>query len=360
MTQDEDWIQLDQDKASAFINVVRDEREPTLFDPSVCEVHALPLSFYDGYALCRIVNRHMLPYLVLDYLSNGENHYYMDGSESAFHNLNAREALSLDESNVVDYLDFYISYVYERGNSLGFVRDDQDGYSAKLENSDGQIFRIQAPLIYDERRIQARIEIGKNGALHIRDPLRVSFLTDLKPGAEITYLHPREAAIIEETKALLEQTETGQNLLAVGEKAAAEIRVLNSPNYQGFVTNSRVIYMTMPAAEETAKYLQALILAGCLRDAEQIAAGVPYPHPAAGEEEYGRINLEKNLDMALEMCKIIDEMLGKGINEAFTAFRSLGLEEVFKGYKNQLGFQDLMKEYLVSLKRNQIVMVEKE
>ena len=141
------WTQLSPDHAKSFIDSVKDDSEKVLFNIQLCEVYSLPIAFYEGYELVRILNRHMMPYLVMDYLSNGEDHYYLDGSESVFHNLNAQRALSLDENNVLSYLDFYISYVYERGNSLNVVREGEEA-PTQLIAHEGDVYNISALLSY--------------------------------------------------------------------------------------------------------------------------------------------------------------------------------------------------------------------
>lgn len=342
------WTRPGQDDALKFLNAVKDDAESAIFDPSLCEVHALPLPFYDGYALVRIVNRHMMPFLVLDYASNGENHYYMDGSEAPFHNLNARHALNLDESNVIDYLDFYISYVYERGSSLGFIRPES-GSAARLPGFNGKTFSLEAPLNYHENTIQARIDIETNGAIHIRDPLRVSFMTELQPGQEIRYRHPHEADILEETRELLRQTPTGEKLLGFAAGRSTETRVLCSPNYQGFITGSGLVYITMPAAENSAGYLQALTLAYGLRDVQQIAQGFVRRRRAEDRTAFIQSNYLKNLDIIVEMCKIVSEFGEKGMPEALTDLEGMALGSVYRAYKQGAEGLVLMQVYLDSL-----------
>lgn len=351
-----EWTQRDQAAAKAFLDAVRDKKEAALFELSLCEVHTLPLPFYEGYDLVRIVNKHMLPYLVMDYLSNGEDHYYMDGAEGTFHHLNARQTLSLDESNVADYLDFYISYVYERGNSLVSARKESGDSKAALVKVGEDGFDLEVPLIYQNRRRRARITIDRGGAIHVRDPLQVSFLTDLKPGGEtIRYRHPQEAKIIEEAESLLTQTETGQRLLQVGANFRADIRVLNSPNYHGFVTGEGKVYIIMPAAEQTGKHIQALVLAGCLRDLEQIRSGITRPGIDAEQGKYADKNYEKNLDILVQMCKIVEEMENKNMHEARLSLEDMGLEKLFTAFKNKLSYHGLMDAYIQALKDHSFI-----
>ncbi|MCK5285280.1 MAG: hypothetical protein KAJ86_06825 [Alphaproteobacteria bacterium] len=350
-----DWTQLTSQKAKEFIDQVASKEDATLFDLSACEVHTLPLSFYDGYSLYRIVNKNMIPHLTLDYLSNGENHYYMDGSENAFHNLNARNALNLDKNNVNAYMELYISYVYEHGNSFEFVHDQNERIEPKLTSIENNLYHISVPLLYQNAVVDSHIIVEQNGSIHIKKPTEVSFLVNLKPGKNIAYRHPLENKIIEESKALLFETKTGARLLEIAEKQMTQIRVLNSPNYHGFITNERICYIIMPAAEQTAKYLQAIILTGCLRDAEQIASRYIHPTQEAELDIYETVNFGKNLDMVTEMCKMVEELEDKGFPEGLAALSKLGMERVYKGYKNGQDNDTLMNTYIAALERHGIL-----
>jgi hypothetical protein len=363
------WKQLEPDKATAFIKSVASAEEPVVFDLSLCEVHSMPMPFYDGYSLYRIVNKHMLPRLLLDYFSNGENHYYLNGSEQAFINLNAREAISLDEKNVWAYVDMYITYVYEHGNSLQFVSDPysmpQKGAQAMemhfgairhaqnsgvTYNAESGRFQITAPLIYQGKTTPGYIEVNKRGAIYIQKPVEVSFLTQLTPGP-IPYRHPEEDKIIEQTVALLDAVPTGRELLEYARETDVPIRVWGSPNYHGFITNSGMIYMLMPAAEMTAKYTQVLVLAGALRDSMQISVGFIHPHPSKPEGFYAAVNYPKNLDIIMEMCKIVMEYEKNSTPEALQALDSMGFGNVYAAYKTGIRPEALMKVYIETLRR---------
>ena len=370
MTREAQWKKLDRFQATEFIQAVASPDEPALFATDLCEVCRLPLSFYDGYFLTRIINKYMMPFLTMDYLSNGEHHYYMDGSDQALQNLNAQGAISLSENNVIDYIDLYISYVYEYGNSLEFIRDPHDmtqkgsgamemhfnaikyhHNSSVFFDTENEKYKIITPLIYQDRTLQSQIEVFKTGRINIIEPVSVTFLENLNPKELISYRHPHEKEIIEQSKDILSSVEAGQRLLKIAQDFDTPIRVLTSPNYRGFITNQGGIYILMPATEKSAKFMQALVLAYALRDVEQIAAG--YTHPALHEDKdhYVSANYSKNLDMILEMCKIAEEFQNKNIPEALHVLQRMGLESVYSGYKTGLDNDALMKIYLDSLKR---------
>lgn len=347
------WITLSTEDAKAFIESVKSKGEKLLFEPSICDVYALPLDFYDGYSLYRIANKYTIPYAQLDFLSNGEDHYYLDGSEDAFHNLNARGAISLDRENAFHYLSLYISYVYERGNSMGFLGDFET--STVIYNAASHVYEISTPLSYQDSVVQGEIEVSDGGLIHVKKPVDVSFLAAPKPKPARGFTHPYAEQIIERTKTLLSHTARGQELLNLLEKMKPNVKIISSPNYQGFCANTRSIYMFMPAEEQTAKYLQAIMMAGCIRDMEQILDGCTHPHPTKNEEVYGDVNLAKNLDMIIEMCKIVEELEDLNIAEGLHDFSKMGFGGVYHAYKTGSNDDALLDVYLTALKERNII-----
>ena len=348
------WTTLSRKDAAAFIQSVADPDETIIFDPSICNVHKMPLDFYDGYHLVRIGNQNMLPILVMDYLSDGTNHYYLDGSDAAFHTLNAKGAINLTKQNIVDYLDLYISYVYERGNSLQFPRIfDVEPPEYDKEN---EAFILTTPLIYHGKTIQAQLTITKRGTIIINDPFNVSYLDTLTPPDTISYRHPYEAQVIEQSKMLLYGSSTAESLLEMAKKENIPIRVLSNPNYQSYITNQPILYICMPAAEQNAKYMQALCLIAGLRDAKQILAGYLHHHPNETQDVYLASNIGKNLDMGIEMCKIVRELEEQGITEAISDLKALGLGPLYEGFISGKTMDDLYDILLQIFEKEEIIV----
>ncbi len=344
-----EWQGLDQEQSIEFIKAVASDDDLILFEPSLCEVYTLPLSFYEGYSLYRIVNKYMIPHLILDYLSNGEDHHYLDGSDQAFHNLNAKRALSLGQNNALDYLDLYISYVYERGHSLVFPDDPESTVSF---DEAAQEYTISVPLIYHDKTVQGEAAVKQNGAITLNAPVKASFLHELKPHTDIPYRHPNEEQITEQSIAILSESEAGRNLLKLKDEHSVEIRVLSSPNYHGIITNDLVIYLVIPAAEQGAKFFQALVLTYALRDVQQISGGYLHPHPSIDKEEYLTANYGKNLDMISEMCKVVAEFEEANAPGALAALKRMGLGIVFDAYKNGIQGDALMEVYIEALEKD--------
>ena len=343
------WKQLTQDDALTFLDSVRDTKYGILFDPSVCEVFSHPLDFFDGYDLLRISNQYAKPHCLFEYLSNGCNHYYLDGSDHAFQTLYVQGSVRLTQDNVLDYIDMYFSYVYERGNTVVYIRDFES-FNPSVQLREDGVFVIQTRLIYQGESRDAVLHVHKTGQIDIVSPATVSFLDTPQGYETIDYIHPQSEELLEQTKALLSSSETAMEYIKLVDEQSVDIHVFSSPSYQVSTFNKPEIYLFMPAAQMTADYHQALLLAGGMHDAGQILGG--YKRPSVDEDEvlFFDINHDKNLKLICGMCKIVEEYEALGFEEAVDAIQNLGLLSVYHGFKNDISVEALFELYIQSLK----------
>lgn len=358
------WTQLNQQDTNIFLGAVRDTENGILFEPSICEAFSHPLDFFDGYDLLRISNQYSPPFMLFDYVSNGENHYYLDGSDQALQTLCTQGSVRLTSDNVLDYIDMYFSYVYERGNSIVFIRDPQnmnfkgsDGMGAHFKaiqkhqsvqvqwSNEDDAFVIHTPLLYQDKTHEGVIHVSKNGRIDVLAPLTVSFLDTPQGIEDVPYAHPKADDILRQTRDLLVKAPTGKRLLDIADEKDVEIRIVGSANYQAVATNKPMIYLFMPAAQYTADYHQALQLGGALRDMEQVLGGFPRPSAEEAPEVFFSISYDKNLNILCEVCKIVEEFENLNISEAIAAMRRLGIEDVYSGYKNGAPPDEMLNIY---------------
>ena len=364
------WTQLDQNDANSFLDAVRVADHSILFEASLCDVFSHPLDFFDGYDLLRISNTYAPPFVILDFVSNGENHYYLDGSDHALQTLCTQGSVRLNEDNALDFIDFYFSYVYERGNSLVFIRDPQntnfkgsDGMgnhfkaiqkhaAVRAEWSDDEdAFVIHAPLLYQDKTREGVIHVRKSGRIDVLEPLKVSFL-DTPRGVEAVPLeHPKAEEIMPQVRDLLVKTPTGKRLLDIADDKNVSIHLIGSPNYQAITTNRPTIYLLMPSAQYTGDMHQALQLGGALRDMEQILGGFPRPSKDEPPEVFFAINYDKNLNLLMEICKIVEEFEELNMPEAVAAMRRIGIEDIYGGYKNNASPDQMLEIYVKMMTR---------
>lgn len=362
------WLQIPEQEAFAFLDAVRETENAILFEPSVCEVHKHALPFYDGYDLIRIVNKYSPPFVLLDYISNGENHFYLDGSDFSLQTICARGSTSLDTDNILTYIDFYLSYVYERGNSLVYIRDPQktgfkgadamglhfqalqqhQSAQAKWRKKDA-VFEIKTPLLYQEKSVNGVIHVDKGGVIAIQEPIKVKFLDNPQSHDTIKLAHPRTDSVLEQCKTLLSKTETGAYYLQLADEKKIDIQVIASPDIRAIATNLPMIYLFMPAAQYTADFDTALVLAGALHDALQISGG--YKRPSIDEEANLAFDIhhDKNLKSFVGICKIVEEFEALNIGEAKASLNRLGLQSIYAGYKHDVDGRALFDTYIESL-----------
>jgi len=369
-----DWSQLNADETLQFLDAVRSENDAyrIFFETSICEVFKRPLDFFDGYDLIRISNQYSPPFFIMDFLSNGENHYYLDGSDHGFQSMCVQKCVRLNEDNVLEYLDMYVSYVYERGNSLVFIRDGQDtnfkgssgmGVHFKALQAVEEIsvsfdaqndsFSIKTPLLYQDKTRKSVIKVHKNGEIVVEHPLNVHFLDKSIHFEHINLKHPLQNEIIAQTRTLLEKSETAKRLLKIADEKDVDIHILSSPNYQAITSNKPTIFMAMPAAQHTADYHQALILGGALRDMEQTLGGFPRPSLEEPTEVYFAANYDKNLNLLMEICKMVEEL---DTPEALEAMRRLGIEDLYKGYKSNASPDTMLQIYISMMTRQGFII----
>jgi len=351
-----DWRELQESDAHIFLDAVRDTSHAILFEPSVCKVFLHPLDFFDGYDLLRVSNQYSQPHMLFDYVSNGENHYYLDGSDHAFQTLCKQGSVRVNMGNVLAYIDLYFSYVYERGNTVVFMRRNDAPQPHIFMSDDEGHFIIHTQLLYQDELREAVVHVHKSGQIDIISPANVSFLDAPQGYESIPYIHPKADSILEQTKALLSASETGQAYLDDAQAHGIDIHVLSSPNYQATTVNKPTVYLFIPAAQYTADYHHALLLGGALHDMRQIMDG--YKRPSVDEDEvvFFDINHDKNLKLIAGICKIAEEMEALNISEVVFALQNLGLGSVYQGFKDDVSSTDLMNIYIQSLKDRGVII----
>ena len=109
-----DWNRLDRNQSAEILGHIAQAADPSLFSGNSSEASFKPLPFYQNYMVYRITNFATLPSFSLDFLSNGESFHLLDGSPEPINLVNTIGELYLNDSNVIDYIQFYLSNI--RGN----------------------------------------------------------------------------------------------------------------------------------------------------------------------------------------------------------------------------------------------------
>ena len=218
----------------------------------------------------------------------------------------------------MDYVDLYISYVYERGNSLEPVetKNTPPPNVTQTQHNGATRYDIHLALKFQNRTTQSHVQVTQAGGINVITPIAVSFLGQIPAGAQTInavdnktpYRHPQESEIREQIHDLLSITNTGRMAIRTAQTLGADIRILTSPAYQMFCTDTRTAYITMPITEQNAKYTQAIHYIGAVHDIalslnDKHYRPAPFQATPALDNEAAMMHMTKNLELALEMCK---------------------------------------------------------
>jgi hypothetical protein len=182
-----DWNRLDKIQSQGILEQVTNAADPGLFSKNSSEASFKPLSFYQDYMVYRITNYATLPSFSLDFLSDGESFYLLDGSPKAFEIVNARGSLYLSESNVIDYVEFYLANITADDGDIYMIRDVQSlpfieslsfDQQADLENKHEQAQTVLddetgdlialVDLFYNGTLLKSGITVHPNGKIDIQ------------------------------------------------------------------------------------------------------------------------------------------------------------------------------------------------
>ncbi|MEK7802324.1 MAG: hypothetical protein AAB276_07710 [Pseudomonadota bacterium] len=178
------WHRLDRDKTLDMIGRVKTASEAVLFTPVTSEAKCSRLPFLKTFLLYRLTNFSSLPTFSMDFLSNGETFFYMDGADTAIQHMVQMGELLLTEETVIPYLNFYYCNVRLTEGELILLKNAAEGSHIDLydderrENidvmpegitilreSEGGPFRITAPAFYDSSPMEIEITVTLDGVV---------------------------------------------------------------------------------------------------------------------------------------------------------------------------------------------------
>lgn len=192
------WHRLDRDKTIDMIGRVKSAVEAMLFTPMTSEAKCTRLPFLKSFLLYRLTNFSSLPTFSMDFISNGETFYYMDGADTAIRQMVASGELELNEDNIIPYLNFYYCYVRlpegeiillknaeeaphidlydeERREALDVI---PEGVEIERDPTTGG-FLVLAPALYDSSPMQVLITVSNDGQV-LTSPKRMLTLENIQ------------------------------------------------------------------------------------------------------------------------------------------------------------------------------------
>lgn len=183
------WQPLEKEQLDTLIDTVASKAMPGLFSASSSQGQKSSLSFYDGFYLYDLRNYSTLPVFTMQYLGNGKDFFYLDGSSAPIYKVNEQyNAIALDENNILDYIAFFFSYVSMLEEEAEMISDpenlpyyeylsqDQKDIIAREKNAaqitfDEQTrhFKVICPLYYGGSLVKAEIDVDKRGHVEVKN-----------------------------------------------------------------------------------------------------------------------------------------------------------------------------------------------
>lgn len=183
------WQPLEKEQLDTLIDTVAAKAMPGLFSASSSQGQKSSLSFYDGFYLYDLRNYSTLPVFTMQYLGNGKDFFYLDGSSAPIYKVNEQyNAITLDENNILDYIAFFFSYVSMLEEEAEMISDpenlpyyeylsqNQKDVIAREKNAaqitfDEQTlhYKVFCPLYYGGSLVKAEIDVDKRGHVDVKD-----------------------------------------------------------------------------------------------------------------------------------------------------------------------------------------------
>jgi len=182
-----DWHRLDRHQSKDILGHIAQAADPSLFSGNSSEASFRPLPFYENYMVYRITNFATIPAFSLDFLSDGESFHMLDGSITPINIVNALGSLYLTESNVIDYVDFYLGNIRSDDGDIYMIRDIDnlpfiDSLSPDQQidlkqrhvqaevmlDKDNDQFIVAADLFYGGTLLKAGVIVERDGTLEIQ------------------------------------------------------------------------------------------------------------------------------------------------------------------------------------------------
>lgn len=364
MREHSTWTLLSAEAAQAFIKDVRAEAYAPLFDGKHYELWAYDLSFLDGYSRYSLNNTGVIPPFRMDYISNGESHYYLDGSAHPILLLIHLDAFRLEAGNVLSYLDFFDDVVFDPKRKVKFVVDAYDtGYAGaqamehhfkSIDYTDRReiteherFFMLKIPVLYNGETIFGSVRVEKTGKIAIESPVHVDLTGHgFDTLQNLRYAHPHHEALLRANSEILNLSPLGKEMLDFSGNYHIDLSFLSGITRQGFTTKDRRAFISAPCDISEASPYQVADLAGALRDCEIAEmTGDRRTRFSPDSDGFAEENHGRNLDILLTLCKIGKELEENGQDGVLHVLRKAGLGPLYSGYASGLDLEKLMDIY---------------
>lgn len=166
---------------------VKSAGNPMLFSVATSEAKCMKLPFFEKFMLYRLTNFSSLPTFSMDFLSDGESYFYMDGTDTPIKHVQDSEKLVITEDTVIPYLNFYFCFVRLPEGEIILLKSPEEAAIIDLYDDErreefdarptplkidaprenGPI-NVTAPALYDSSPIEAIISVEQDGTVITR------------------------------------------------------------------------------------------------------------------------------------------------------------------------------------------------
>ena len=120
------WHRLDKEKADKVLEATKTIGESSLFPVGMTEVKCANLPFYNQFVLYRMTNYITFPIFTMDFLSDGERFFHLNGTFEPIRRANETGNFNLNEDNILKYLNFYYENVTDEDGELYIIESPDD------------------------------------------------------------------------------------------------------------------------------------------------------------------------------------------------------------------------------------------
>lgn len=363
MLDTDEWQFLETYETKKFLEEVQDEAFRGLFSGGAYELQARNLRFFDGYSHYLLCNKTPFPDFTLSYISNGENHFYLDGSEHSLELLIGKGAFRLNADNLLDYIGFHSDMTFYPYRKVKFIVDpshmpysgasamrhhfkslkSQGDFSVKESDEDG-CFYVRMPLLYNGETVNGHVQVMKSGEINILEPVKIPLMDGKRDHAPLDYDHLHEKELLQQNLAMITQSEKGQRLWDVVKSYGGTLKFVSGVGSNGLAAGTAGTgYIVAPENVETSSPYQVITMIGVLREMELQLMGQKRPDPHGDWQERMELNFAYNLDILQEICIITEELEAAGVDDILPCFKKSGFERFYGGYKNQQPAEDMIR-----------------
>ncbi len=181
------WHRLDNDKTEVFLNAIKGMGAGSLFTMQSSEAHCMRLPFTENILFFRIKNNMSMPSFTMDFLGDGTNFYYIDGTSVPLERAFTSADLDIDRFNIASYLQFYFFVVIQEDGEIYpvFERapipdiDDQNihatrqsipnnAYIFDIKEKEEGHFEVECTLFYDGGLMTGTLSVTPTGRVSIK------------------------------------------------------------------------------------------------------------------------------------------------------------------------------------------------